>query len=249
MSNPTQPAPGGWDAVSRALHWVLGLLVVLAILTGLLFMYRDGLHLVGKDAKMALKGLHSWISYPLVVALLLRGVWLFRGPPIARWRAVWPGLKAWRDVPSELRDLRDRRPVRYVVRSPVNRITAVMMYGMLLLLSLTGLVRAGTDLYHLPLGPVVAMFVARPDVPPSTITWRNEETTTIPYRFARVTQVKVATGWLHRVGSWVMLALVGLHVLGIVLTEIRQRSGMVSAMVSGGIRRPSPSASGPGDSS
>jgi cytochrome b561 len=235
---PAEQRPERWDAATRGLHWLNAALVALLVLTGLLFMYRGGLQIDGKEAKMALKGFHSWIGYAFAATILTRVVWLFAGPPLARWRRVLPDRGALREIPAEFRALRAREPAMQAVRSPVSRLSATLMIVLMLLMAVTGLVRTSTDLYRLPFGPVVAAFVAQPGVESSTITWRNEAELAVPYRLALVTKVKSVAGPIHKYGSWVLLGLALLHVAGVTLTEIRQRTGLISAMVSGEVPPP-----------
>lgn len=235
MTAPTTQDPERWDGVTRGLHWLNAVLVMLLLLTGMLFMFRANLSIDGKDAKMALKAFHSWIGYAFALALTSRLVWLFIGPRLARWRSVVPDRAALRAIPAELRTLREQQPVAESIRSPVSRLSATLMFAVMLLMMITGLVRTSTDLYRLPFGPLVASFVARPGVEPSDITWRNESELADPYRLGLVTKVKLVAGPLHEYGSWVMLALALLHMSGVTLTELRQRSGLISAMVSGEI--------------
>lgn len=233
MTMPAEQRPERWDAATRALHWLNAALVAALILTGLLFMYRGGLQIDGKEAKMALKGFHSWIGLAFAVAILARAAWLFLGPPLARWRRVVPDREALRAIPAELRALRARLPAREPLRSPVSRLSATLMLAMMLLMATTGLIRSATDLYRVPFGPIVAAFVARPGVAPSTITWRNEAELAEPYRLRLVTKAKLVAGKLHTYGSWALLVLALLHVCGVILTELRQRTGLISTMVSG----------------
>jgi Ni/Fe-hydrogenase 1 B-type cytochrome subunit len=235
MTRPSDQEPERWDAATRGFHWMNAALILLLLLSGLLFMFRADLQIAGKDAKMALKGFHSWIGYAFAITLLGRAVWLFIGPRLARWRSVVPDRTALRAIPAELHGLRTRRPATEAIRSPVSRLSATLMFAAMLLMATTGLVRTSTDLYRLPFGPLVAAYVARPGVDPSTITWQNETDLAQPYRLALVTKVKLVAGPLHEYGSWVMLALAFLHVSGVTLTEIRQRTGLISAMVSGEI--------------
>jgi|CXWL01.1.fsa_nt_gi cytochrome b len=247
MTTPVEQKPERWDAATRGFHWLNAALVTLMLLSGMLFMYRGGLQIDGKEAKMALKGFHSWIGYAFAATILARAVWLFTGPPLARWRRVIPDRAALREIPAELRDLHARKPATDAVRSPVSRLSATLMIVLMLLMAVTGLVRTSTDLYRLPFGPVVAAFVARPGVESSTITWRNEAELAVPYRLALVAKVKLVAGPLHTYGSWVLLVLALLHVTGVTLTEIRQRTGLISAMVSGEVpppRRPDVPSSG-----
>lgn len=222
-----------WDAPTRWFHWINLVLVALLTVSGYFFMYREAFQVDGREAKMALKAAHVWIGYAFAVNLAWRIIWAFRGNPIARWRSILPDRSSLRSMGAELRDLIARRPVSHLVRSPISRLSASVMFAVLLLLALTGLVRAGTDLYHPPLGPVVAAFVAPPGTDPSAITWRTEAQLADPDRFQLVSRLKLVTGVSHKYGSGVLLGLIVLHIAGVTLSEVRQRSGIVSIMISG----------------
>jgi Ni,Fe-hydrogenase I cytochrome b subunit len=227
-----------WDAPTRWFHWINLVLVVLLVLSGFFFMYREAFQVTGREAKMALKIAHVWVGYAFAVVLAARFVWAFVGSPGSQWRAILPDRESLRSIGAELRGLRDRRLVRHLARSPLGRLSATLMFGLMLLLALTGLFRAGTDLYHLPLGPAVARYVAGPATDPSLVGWRNEEALADPQRMARLNQVKRVAGLPHGIGSWLFSALIVAHIAGVLLTEIRQRSGLISTMVSGYARDP-----------
>jgi cytochrome b len=222
-----------WDAPTRWFHWTNLVLVLLLAGSGFFFMYREAFHVTGREAKMALKIAHVWIGYAFTLVLAARVAWAFIGSPSARWRAILPDRNALRGIGDELRGLRDRRLVRHPTRSPLSRLSATVMFALLLLLALTGLFRAATDLYHSPLGPAVARFVARQTVDPTTLSWQNEETLADPQRMARLNRIKQVAGLPHRVAAWLLSAMIVAHITGVVLTEVRQRSGLISAMVSG----------------
>lgn len=234
---PSRHAPGAagpaWDAPTRWFHWANLALVLLLLLSGFFFQYREAFHVTGRDAKMALKVAHVWIGYAFTLILAARVAWALGGPPGARWRAILPDRDALRGIGAELRDLRDRRLVRHRTRSPLGRLGATLMFTLLLGLALTGLFRAGTDLYHSPLGPAVARYVARAGADPAALSWRTEEELADPLRMDRLNRAKPLAGLPHRVGAWLLLVLAVAHVTGVTLTEVRQRSGLVSAMVSG----------------
>lgn len=222
-----------WDRPTRWFHWINVLLIGIVALSGFFFMYRGAFRVEGREAKMALKAAHSWVGYAFALNLAVRIVWGFLGNADARWRRVLPDRESFRAIPAELRELRDGRPVSHLIRSPVSRLSATIMFSLMILLAGTGFVRSATDLYHLPFGPAVAAFIAKPGEDPSRITWRNEQELSQPYRLEYVARAKAVAGPLHEYGSWLMLGIMLLHVTGVVLTEVRQRSGLVSALVSG----------------
>jgi Ni/Fe-hydrogenase 1 B-type cytochrome subunit len=106
---------------------------------------------------------------------------------------------------------------------------------MLLLLTtqaVTGLVLAGTDLFYPPLGGWIAAWVAAPDIDPATL---------VPY----APQMYDEAAWeamrafrepfitVHYYGFYTLLALVVLHISAVVVTELREGGGLVSAMITG----------------
>jgi Ni/Fe-hydrogenase 1 B-type cytochrome subunit len=222
-----------WDGLTRWFHWSNVVLVCLLAASGLFLKYRELLHVSGGEAKMALKAAHSLIGYAFALNLAVRIVWGFRGNVQARWQAVLPDRRSLSALGEELRGLRDRLPVTHLVRSPVSRLSATLMFVLMLGMAFTGLSRAGTDLYYLPLGPAVAAYVAKPGVDPSSITWRTEAELADEQRLRRVGYLELVTGLSHLYGSWILLGLMALHIAGVTLTEMRQRSGLISTMVSG----------------
>ena len=233
MSDPHGETPHVWDGPTRWFHWINLVLVFLLALSGYFVKYRSVFQVSGSEAKMAIIAAHAWVGYAFAINLAVRLIWAFVGNRNARWRAILPDRQALRGMGAELRALWTRRPVAHLVRSPVSRLSATLMFIVMLGMAGTGLARAGTDLYPLPLGPAVAAFVAKAGNQPSAITWRNELELGDEERLRLVGRVKTLTGVPHLYGSWILMGLIALHIAGVTLTEVRQRSGLISTMVSG----------------
>ena len=222
-----------WDSPTRWFHWINVLTVVLMVLTGFLFMFRKELAIESVEAKYALLILHVWIGYVFAANLLIRIVWGFVGNRFARWRSVLPTRQTIRALGQDLRDLIARRPSAYLGRSPLGRVAMTLMFLLLLIQAGTGLIQAGAQIFYPPFGPLVARFVAKPGVDPATISWRNAKENVVPHRIGYVSKLRFVSARTHVYTSYFLLLLIVLHVTGVVLTETRQRSGMVSAMFSG----------------
>ena len=105
---------------------------------------------------------------------------------------------------------------------------------LLLLLSqaLTGLVLAGTDLFYPPLGSWIANWVATPG---------TEAATLVPYApemydetaYAAMREFRKPFITVHYYGFWVILVFAVIHILAVVVTELREGGTLISAMVSG----------------
>lgn len=222
-----------WDGPVRAFHWINVLLVCALFFSGQAFHYRHWFLVPGHEAEMALVTVHAWTGYAFGVNLAVRCLWGFLGTDNARWRSVLPDRRSLKGVGAELRLLLLRQPVGHAFRSPLSRLSATVMFIVMLVLAGSGLVRAGTDLYHWPLGPAVAAFVAKPGVSWSQLTWRNERELADPARRDQLWLTKTVSLLFHKYGAWLLAGLIGLHIAGVTLTEIRQRSGLISTMISG----------------
>jgi Ni/Fe-hydrogenase 1 B-type cytochrome subunit len=233
MSGETRHAFEVWDVPIRWFHRLNVLLVLALLLSGFFIMYRESFHVESDDAKAALKTLHVLIGYAFAVNLLVRIVWGFYGSRHARWRATLSSRVTFRSLRQELRDLRERRPLRHVGRGALGRVSVTIMFAFLLVQAATGLIRASTDLYYPPFGSLVAGYVAAPGVDPGAVSWRNEKEVGDQGRLNRVLKLKLIAGRPHVWTSYLLLAMIILHIAGVTLSEVRQDSGVVSAMISG----------------
>ncbi|HYQ72534.1 MAG TPA: cytochrome b/b6 domain-containing protein [Gammaproteobacteria bacterium] len=220
-----------WDTPTRVFHWVNVLLVILVTFTGFTFMFRDTLGLHGGEIKMALMKYHTIIGYVFVVNLVGRLLWAFFGNQHARWRAFLPG-KGWRSgIVGYLKDLSAGRPRPYLGHTPPGRVAVTLMLAVLVVLSLTGLIRASTDLYYPPAGSLIAAYIARPGIDPATLQPGNVPEANSD-RYLQVKSIRGIFGRVHVLATYVLLVLVILHVYAVVITE-RYKGGIVSAMISG----------------
>lgn len=222
-----------WDTPTRWFHWINAVSVVLGLISGFFFMYREVFRIEAVEAKFALMVAHVLIGYVFAVNLLLRIMWGFFGNRYARWRAVLPDRRSLHAIGADLQSLVERRPFEYVGRSPLSRVSVTLMFVVLVAEASSGLIRAGIDLFYPPFGGLVASYVAKPGADPATLTWENSRAIVDPDRWYYIRPIKKATWYVHTYSAYLLLAMMFLHVAGVVLTEVRQRSGVVSAMFSG----------------
>lgn len=221
-----------WDAPTRWFHWVNAVSVLLSLISGFFFMYQEVFRIESVEAKYALMVAHVLIGYAFTVNLVLRIMWGFFGNRYARWRAVLPDRRSLRAIGAELQSLMARRPFEYLGRSPLSRISVTFMFVLLVAEASSGLIRAGIDLFYPPFGRLVAAYVVKPGVDPATLSWENTSEID-PNRWHYVRPVKKATWYIHTYAAYLLLAMVFLHIAGVSFTEVRQHSGVVSAMISG----------------
>jgi len=220
-----------WDTPTRVFHWINVMLVILVTFTGFTFMFREQLGLTGPDIKLALMKYHTIIGYVFVINLAGRLTWAFLGNEHARWRAFLPG-KDWRHgVVAYLNELFAGSPRQYLGHTPPGRIAVTLMIAILVVLALTGLIRASTDLYYPPAGGLIAGYIANPGVDPATLPPGNVPEANSD-RYQQVKSIRGIFGRIHVLATYVLMLLVALHVTAVVITE-KYKGGIVSAMISG----------------
>lgn len=221
-----------WDVPTRLFHWINALAVFGLLVTGLDILL-DTLFHHSPSGKVTLKGVHVLFGYLMATNLLWRFIWAFFGNRYARWRAIVPG------GPGYLTALRAYaaafvagEPQQYVGHNPLARIAVSLLFVLLLMQATTGLVLAGTDLYWPPFGHWFAAWVAAPGVDPALVapgaTDLIDKTAYDAMRAFRKPFVIV-----HEYGFYALAAVITMHIIAVVVTEIHEGGSIVSAMFTG----------------
>ena len=221
-----------WDAGVRWFHWI-NLLCLLGLIAVGVVLLNDKALGVTNDGKILLKTVHVWIGYVFLANLLWRLVWAFIGGPHARWRAILPGGRGYLDeVRAYIADFRAGRPRQYLGHNPLGRLAVTCLLTLLLLQAVTGLLLAGTDLFYPPIGSWIAGWIAAPGVDPATLVpYAKEMYDETAYNAMRAFREPVET--VHYVNFFVLLAFAVLHILAVVVTELREGGNLISAMITG----------------
>jgi len=221
-----------WDGPTRWFHWINFVCVVALVVLGTAILYSKELG-VTDDGKILLKTTHVWFGYVFAVNLAWRIAWAFIGNRQARWSALLPFKQGFaRELIAYMRGFvrGDVRP--YLGHNPLARLSVSLFFVLLIVQAVTGLVIAGTDIFYPPFGYWFANWVAAPGVDPSSI---------VPYDKTGID----ATSWeamrafrspfvtVHYWNFYVLLALIVIHIAGVIATELREGGGLVSAMFTG----------------
>lgn len=221
-----------WDAPTRWFHWINALSVLGLIVVGYLILHGRDLELP-RTGSLKLKVIHTWVGYVFAVNLLVRIVWGFVGNRYARWRAILPAGRGYLSaLGSYVTALFSRHPEQYVGHNPLGRLSMTTMLVLIVILAVTGLVLAGTDLFYPPIGHWIAKWVAAPGIDPGTLVpnapdmvdkaaWDSMRAFRKPFIVS------------HVYAYYALLVLVALHLVGVVITEIREGGNLISATFSG----------------
>ncbi|PIW47365.1 MAG: cytochrome B [Zetaproteobacteria bacterium CG12_big_fil_rev_8_21_14_0_65_54_13] len=221
-----------WDAPTRIFHWVNFGTVLLLLLVGLLMLYKKDLGITSLDAKIAIKEVHILIGYIFALNLLLRLVWGFVGNRFALWRNIVPGRGFGAQLAAYVASIKSGRPQQFLGHNPLGRLAVVLLMLMLLSQAITGLVRAGTDVYYPPFGSTFAAQVAADGVDPASLK-PYDKTGTDAVKLKALGAFKGPFGEVHLYTAYALLALILLHIIAVVRAEISEGGDLVSAMFSG----------------
>jgi Ni/Fe-hydrogenase b-type cytochrome subunit len=221
-----------WDAPTRWFHWINALAVVELTATGLFIFYDDAFGF-SPEGKVTLKSIHVLFGYVMAINLLWRFIWAFLGNRYARWRAILPGGPGYGSaVRAYVASFLTGEPQQYVGHNPLARIAVTLLLLLLLVQAATGLVLAGTDLFWPPFGGLFADWVAAPGVDPSTI--RPAATDLIDKTaYDAMRSLRGPFKQAHEIAFYALAAVIVLHIVAVVITELREGGSITSAMFTG----------------
>lgn len=185
-----------YDPVLRILHGWNALCVIVLLASGELPDFVA--HLIGEDLVAVL---HVWVGFALTMGFAGRVTWGFVGPTHARWSDMWHPA-AWTQSLFSGRLL--THPVRFG-HHPKASAAYLLLYTVLMVMVVTGLVRAALEQ---DLGPLVPWLV-----------YRAEYAALVKYP--------------HEILSTVVCVYVIIHLSAIVAHEFWHRMPMAQSMWSG----------------
>src|SRR5437879_713005 len=158
-----------WDRSVRIFHWLNFVCVLFLSFVGTAINYTRELG-VSLPGNLLLKTIHVAVGYVFVLNLSWRLVWGFAGGHYARWRQVLPmGRGFLAELAGYVRSVARRNEPPYLGHNPFGRLSVTAMLLVLVLLGISGLVLAGTDVYMPPFGHAIAKRIAAPGLGPSEV--------------------------------------------------------------------------------
>lgn len=221
-----------WDAPTRGFHWINALSVFGLVALGLVILNASALG-VSNAGKVDLKTVHVWIGYVFALNLGARLIWAFAGNRYARWRQILPGGRGYGvALRSYVSSFVAGRPQVHLGHNPLGRIGVALLLLLMVVQAITGLILAGTDLFYPPIGHWIAQWVAAPNIDPATLVpYAAELYDKVEYERMRALRKPVIT--THLYCFYLLLATIVVHIAAVVVTELREGGGLISAMVTG----------------
>ncbi|WP_299806677.1 cytochrome b/b6 domain-containing protein [uncultured Shewanella sp.] len=218
-----------WDKPVRIFHWVNVILITCLMFVGLVMLFKAELGISGLAAKIKLKEVHIVIGYLFVINLFVRLIWGVIGNGYAKLSHIWPSFKAASDYRKAL--MAGKNP-QYLGHNPLGKLAVSVIFVLLIVLAATGLFRAGTDVFYPPFGSTITSYIAADGVEPVTLK-PYDDTGVNPDKVAQMKPYKSLAGKVHLYSSYLLMLLVFIHILGVVIAELKHQPGIVSAMFSG----------------
>ena len=221
-----------WDAPTRWFHWINVLCVIALAGFGLVILNDDALGL-SNVGKVLLKTLHVWIGYVFFLNICFRIVWAFAGNHYARWRQMLPvGAGYMQRLRRYVSGFYAGRPEQYLGHNPLASLGVAALLLLMTVQALTGLVLAGTDIYFPPFGRWIEAWIAAPGIDPASL---------VPYSpqmydkasYADMRAMRETFASVHVYGFYLLVIAIVIHVAGVVVTELREGGGLISAMFTG----------------
>jgi len=217
-----------WDRTTRWFHWINLATVIGLIAIGLVILNGKLLGISG-EGKILLKTIHVLFGYVFAANLTWRFLWGFIGNRYARWGALLPLGSGYGEY---LRSIRGSQPVVYTGHNPLGRLMVTALLLLLLTQAVTGLILAGTDIYYPPLGNTVKTWiVADGSTVDQVVAGAKEHIDSARYQAMRNFREPFAT--VHVYAFYLLLIAISIHILAVIMVELRERSGLVSAMIHG----------------
>ena len=221
-----------WDVNTRWFHWINVICVTALAVVGVAILNAGdlGVHNAGK---VTLKTVHAWIGYVFVLNLLWRIAWAFFGNRTARWRSILPGGRGYfQALRHYVAAFFTSQPEQYLGHNPIGRLSVAAMLLLMTAQAITGLVLAGTDLFYPPIGHWIAQWVAAPGVAPDSLApYAPEMYDAVAYETMRTFRKPIAV--VHLYTFYILTVIVILHVIAVIITELREGGGIISAMFTG----------------
>ena len=232
MTTNTSRGYKAWDLPVRLFHWINFLCVLILSFLGLIMLNKGAIGISGAEAGIGLKTLHVLVGYVFVTNLVVRIIWGFVDSKYSRWSSVLPGKNFKQELKNYQASIKAGQPHTFVGHNPKGRISVIVLVLMLVIMTTTGLIRAGTDIYFPPLGAMFASQVAADGVSPSIIK-PYDKTGTDPTKLAQLQSFKKPIGIVHVYTAYVLWLLILVHVVAVIRAERAGEGTLISAMFSG----------------
>jgi cytochrome b len=217
-----------WSRNIRLFHWINVIAITLLICIGTIILNAK-LFGVSTDGKILLKTIHVSIGYVFAINLLFRIVIGFIGKAHERWSKALPFNKGFT---QDLIEFKEQKKAAYKGHNPAGKLMVFALLSLMFIQMVSGLVIAGTDIYYPPFGQYFAESVAIDKQNIEAIKpYSKVNVDETAYKAMRDIRKPFITA--HVYAFYGLIFLIPLHILGVIVAERKEKTALVSAMITG----------------
>ncbi|MFT5852507.1 MAG: Ni/Fe-hydrogenase 1 B-type cytochrome subunit [Colwellia sp.] len=217
-----------WSRNIRLFHWINVIAITLLICIGLII-FNGKLFGVSTEGKILLKTLHVSVGYVFSINLIFRIIIGFIGKAHERWSQVLPFNNGFS---TELTEFKEQKKSVYKGHNPAGKLMVFALLSLMLVQMISGLVIAGTDIYYPPFGGYFAESIALDKQNVAAIKpYSKVNVDETAYQAMRDIRTPFITA--HVYSFYCFLFLIPLHIIGVIVAERREKTALVSAMITG----------------
>ncbi|MEW6996081.1 cytochrome b/b6 domain-containing protein [Colwelliaceae bacterium BS250] len=217
-----------WSKKIRIFHWLNVITILTMITLGLIILNGKSFG-VSVDGKILLKSLHTLVGYVFLTNLLVRVLFGFIGKGYEKWGKT---LAFNRGFSQELKQHLKNPTEPSKGHNPLGKLMITALYLFMLIQGVTGLVIAGTDIYYPPFGNHFAQSIAIDKTQIELIQPYSKENVDAD-AYKQMRELRTPFIKTHVFSFYVITILLLLHILAVVVMEIKTRNSIISAMFSG----------------
>ncbi len=222
-----------WKRAIRLFHAINFICVIGLIFIGLIIFYNKTLGISG-EGKILLKTIHVYLGYVFILNLIIRFVGFFSTDRYANGQAIFRLSKT--EIQTLIARIKNRKsaiPTYYLGHNPLAKLMITVLFILLTTQAVTGLVLAGTDLYFPPFGNEIAEWVTKnnPEKLAALQPGSKEYVDITAYNEMRAFRKPFIS--LHKYAFYSLLIAIFIHIVGVIRSELKEKSGLISAMITG----------------
>ena len=222
-----------WDKTTRWFHWINVICVLALIAIGTVILNGSTIGLSG-EGKVLLKTIHVLTGYVFLTNLIWRLIWAFIGTARARWKSLLPfGPSFTARLKAYIAGSRAGNAPGYIGHNPLGRLMVTFLLALLIVQGASGIILAGTDIYFPPFGGTIAEWVTGGDPSRLANLAPGSKDFVDPEKYKEMRAFRKPVITTHLYVFYTLLVAIFIHILAVVVTDIRERSGIISAMFTG----------------
>ncbi|MFT5757782.1 MAG: Ni/Fe-hydrogenase 1 B-type cytochrome subunit [Alteromonadaceae bacterium] len=217
-----------WSRNIRLFHWLNVIVLSLLVIVGLII-YNAKSFGISIEGKILLKTIHVTIGYVFAVNLLFRILIGFVGKGLERWGEMLPFNN---NFVKEFKAYKNGEQSVYKGHNPAGKLMVALLLSFMVIQTISGLVVAGTDIYYPPFGQYFSESIALDKNKLDLIKPYSKENVD-PEAYQAMRSLRKPFITAHVYSFYSLLFLIPLHIIGVIFGERKERSALVSAMITG----------------